>query len=61
MIPDMESNKTLGPIVTEMFLSGRMLYISIDFILQSYFKMPKTIKLNAACYFIRKIPNKTGL
>ena len=31
------------------------------FISQSYFKVPKTIRLNATRYFIRKIPNKREL
>ena len=47
MIADMESNDKLGPIVTELFLKGRKLNISLVFISQSYFKVPKTIRLNA--------------
>ena len=61
MITDMESNKKLSPTVTELFLRGRKLNISIVFISQSYFKVPKTIKLNATHYFIVKIPNKREL
>ena len=38
----MESNKKLSPIVTELFLRGRKLNI----ISQSYFKVPKTVRLN---------------
>ena len=41
MIVDMKANKKLSPIVTELFLSGRKVNISIVFISQSYFKMPK--------------------
>ena len=44
MIVDMEANKKLGPIATELFLGGRKLNISLVFISQSYFKVPKTIK-----------------
>ena len=58
MVADMESNKKLSPIVTELFLRGRKLNISLVFISQSYFKVPKTIRLNATHYFIIKIPNK---
>ena len=47
MIEDMELNEKLSPIVTELFLRGRKLNISLVFISQSYFKMPKTIRLNA--------------
>ena len=47
MIADMESNKKLSPIITGLFLRGRKLNISLVFISQSYFKVPKTIRLNA--------------
>ena len=48
MIADMKSNKKkMSPIVTELFLSGRKLNISLVFISPSYFKMPKTKTLNA--------------
>ena len=46
MVADMESNKKLSPIVTELFLRGRKLNISLVFISQSYFKVPKNIRLN---------------
>ena len=46
MIADMESSKKLSPKVTELFLPGRKLNISLVFILRSYFKVPKTIRLN---------------
>ena len=42
----MESNKKLSPIITELFLRGRKLNISLVFTSQSYFKVPKTIRLN---------------
>ena len=54
-------NKTLSPIVTELFLRGRKLNISLVFILSSYFKVPKILKLKATHYFILKIPSKTEL
>ena len=41
MIADMISNNKLNPIVTELFIRGRKLNISIIFITQSYFKVPK--------------------
>ena len=43
MIADMESNKILSSIVIEFLLKGRKLNISLVFILQSYFKVRKTI------------------
>ena len=61
MIADMESNKKLSPIVTELFLWGRKLNTSLVFISQSYFKVTKTIRLSTRHYFIMKIPNKREL
>ena len=58
MISGMEFNKKLSPIVSELFLSGRKLNISLIFISQSYFKVTRTIRLNATQYFITKIANK---
>ena len=57
----MESNKNLSPKVAELFLRGRKLNISLVFISQSYFKVPKTIRQNATHYFIMKIHNKKEL
>ena len=52
MIADMESNKKLSPIVTELFLRGRKFNISLAFMSLSYFKVAKTIRLNVTHYFI---------
>ena len=46
MIADMLSNKKLNPIATELFIRGRKLNISLVFITQSYFAVPKTVRLN---------------
>ena len=54
----MLSNKKLNPIVTELFIRVIKLNISLVFITQSYFTMPKVIRLNYTYYFIMKIPNK---
>ena len=61
MIADIINNKKLNPIVTELFIRGRKLCISIVFITQSYFKVPKDVRLNSAHFFIMKIPNKREL
>ena len=58
MIADMLNNKTLNSIVTELFIRGRKLNISVVFTTQSYFARPKNIKLNSTHSFIMKIPNK---
>ena len=42
MIADMEPNKMLNSIVTELFLRGRKPNISVVLISQFYFKVPKT-------------------
>ena len=61
MIADMINNKKLNSIVIELFIRGRKLNISLVFITQSYFKVPKDVKLNTTHFFIAKIPNKREL
>ena len=61
MIADMIHNKKLNSIVTELFIRGRKLNISLVFITQSYFKVPKDVRLNTSHFFIAKIPNKWEL
>ena len=58
MIVDMEANKRLSPIVTEWFLKGRKINISLVFLSQSYFKVPKTIRLNATHFLSWKYLTK---
>ena len=62
MIADMvNNNKKLNPIVTELFIRGKKLNISIFFFTQSYFKVPKYVRLNTTPFFTMKIPNKREL
>ena len=61
MIADMINNKKLNPMATELFIRGRKLNISIGFITQSCFKVPKDVRLNSTHFFIMKIPNKREL
>ena len=49
------------PIVTELFMRGRKLNVSLAFIPQFYFDIPKYIRLNFTHYFIMKISNKQEL
>ena len=44
-----------------MFIRGRKLNISIVFIMESYFKVPKDVRLNSTHLFIMKILNKREL
>ena len=61
MTADMINNKKLNSIVTELFIRGRKLNISLVFITQSYFKVPKDVRLNSTHFFIMKIPNTREL
>ena len=61
VIADMIQNKKLDSVVTELFIRGRILNISLVFIKQSYFKVPKDVRLNTTHFFIAKIPNKREL
>ena len=61
MTANMLSNEKLNPIVTELFIKGRKLNISLVFIPKSYFAVPKNIRLNSTHYFIVKIQNKQEL
>ena len=47
MLADMLSNKKLNLVVTELFFRGRKLNIYLVFITQSYFAVPKNIRLNS--------------
>ena len=51
-------NKNLNPTVIELFIRGRKLNIFLVFITQSYFAVPKIVRLNSAHYLIMKILNK---
>ena len=51
MIADMINIKKLNSIVTELFIRGRKANISLAFIMQSYFKVPKDVRLNTTSLF----------
>ena len=57
----MINNKNLNSIVTELFIRGRKFNISIVFITQSYFTVPKDVRSNSTHFLIMKIPNKREL
>ena len=59
MIADTLSNRKLKPIVTELFIRGRKLNISLVLSTQSYFAAPKDIRLNSTHYFIMKNSKQT--
>ena len=57
----MINNKKINSKVTKLFIRGRKQNISLVFITQSYFKVPKDVRLNTTHFFIMKIPNKREL
>ena len=61
MIADMVQNEKLNSIVTELFVRGRKLNIYLVYITQSYFKVPKDVRLNTTHFFITKILSKREL
>ena len=61
MITDMIHNKKLNSIVIELSIRGRKLNISPVFITQTYFKVPKDVRLNTSHFFIAKISSKREL
>ena len=61
MTTDMVNNKNLITVVTELFIRGRKLNVSIIFIPQSYSDVTKNIRLNSTHYFVMKISNKQEL
>ena len=58
MSVDRINNEKLNPIVIELFIRSIKVNISIVFITQSNFKVPKDVRLNSTHFFIMKIPNK---
>ena len=58
MIAAMININKLNSIKTELFIRGRKLNFSLVFITQSYFKVPKDVRITSANFFIMKIPNK---
>ena len=61
MIAEIMSHKTFQAIIKELFSRGRKLNISLVFITQSYFSVPKDVRLNSTHYLIMKINNRKEL
>ena len=55
MIPNIPSSEKLNSIVTKLFIRGRELNVSLIFMMQSYFKVPKDVRLKTRHLFIMKI------
>ena len=61
MNADIMTNKRFQSIIKELFIRCRNLNISLVFITQSYFSVPKDARLNSTHYLIMKINNKREL
>ena len=61
MIADVKSNKKFQVIIKELFIRCRKLNISLVFITQSSFSVPKNVRLNSTHYLIIKINNQREL
>ena len=61
MIADIMTNKKFQSIIKELFIRCRKLNISLVFITQFYFSVPKDVRLNSTHYLIMKINKKREL
>ena len=61
MIADMIDNKKLNSIVTELFIGGKKLNIFLVSITQSYFKVPKDVRLNTTHFLLQKFQVEENL
>ena len=61
MIADIMRNKKFPAIIKDLFIKYRKLNISLVFITQSYFPVPKDVRLNSTHYLIMKISKKREL
>ena len=61
MIADIMTNRRFQAIIKELFIRCRKLNISLAFITQSYFSLPKDVRLNSTHYLIMKINNRKEL
>ena len=58
MIADIMTNKKFQAIIKELCIRCRKINLSLVFITQSYFSVPKDVRLNSTDYFIMKINYK---
>ena len=61
MIANIMTNKRFQAIIKDLFIRCRKLNILLVFITQSYFSVPKDVRLNLTHYLIMKINNKREL
>ena len=61
IIADIMTNEKFEAIIKQLFIRCRKSNISLAFITQTYFSVPKHVRLNSTHYLIRKINNKREL
>ena len=61
MIADIMTSRRFQAIIKELFIRCRKLNISIVLITQSYFSVPKDVRLNSRHYLIMKINSRREL
>ena len=61
MISHVESDKKAQQILKELFIRCRKLNISLCFLTQSYFSVPKDVRLNCTHYILFKLNNRREL
>ena len=61
MIADIMTNKKCQAVVKELFIRCRKLNVLLVFITQSYFSVPKDVRLNSTHHLIMKINNRKEL
>ena len=61
MIADIVANKKFQSIIKDLFIRCRKLNISLVYITQPYFSVPKGVRLNSRHYLIMKISKKREL
>ena len=61
MIADIMTNKKFQAIIKELFIRCRKLNISLVFITESFFSVPKEVGLNSTHYLVMKIHNRREL
>ena len=58
IIADIVTNKKFPAVIKELFIRCRKLNISLIFITQSYFSVPKDVRLNSTHYLFMKIDSR---
>ena len=61
MVADITTNKRFQSIIKELFIRSRKLNISLVFITQCYFSVPKEVIINSTRYLIMKRHNRREL